>query len=59
MTAGSTEIRAKKIEPGNVIRDITLSKKSDVSKPGLIPGTKPPLRFKSSAILLVGTVMAV
>jgi hypothetical protein len=36
-----------------------LSKNSDVSPPGLIPGTKPPLLFKSSAILFVGTVIAV
>ena len=34
-------------------------KNSDVSPPGLIPGTKPPLLFKSSDILFVGTVIAV
>src|SRR5690554_3318587 len=46
-------------DPGNVINDITRSKKFAVSGPGLIPGMKPPLRFKSSAILLVGTLIAV
>ena len=29
-----------------------------MSVPGLIPGINPPLRFKSSAILFVGTVIA-
>ena len=57
--AGTIAIIAKKIEPGKVICDITLSKYSEVSFPGRIPGTNPPLRFKSSDILFVGTVMAV
>ena len=52
-------IKAKNIDPGNVINDIILSKKSDVSTPGRTPGTNPLLLFKSSAILLVGTVIAV
>ena len=38
---------------------ITESKYSAVSFPGLIPGTNPPLLFKSSDILFVGTVIAV
>ncbi len=59
MIAGNTETAAKNNEPGNVIRDIILSKNSEVSPPGLMPGTKPPLLFKSSDILFVGTVMAV
>ena len=42
-----------------VIKDMILSKKSPVSFPGRIPGIKPPLLFRSSAILLVGTVIAV
>ena len=44
---------------GGLMCDITVSKKSLVSFPGLTPGTNPPLRFKSSDILFVGTVIAV
>ena len=57
--AGKTAITARYRDPGKVIRDITESRNSDVSLPGLIPGTNPPLLFKSSDILLVGTVIAV
>ena len=55
-TAGNTATNARNIDPGKVIWDIIASSKFDVSVPGLIPGIKPPLLFKSSAILLVGTV---
>ena len=54
-TAGNTATIARKIEPGKVICDMIESKILDVSVPGLIPGIKPPLLFKSSAILFVGT----
>ena len=57
--AGNTAIKARNKEPGNVINDITLSKNSEVYNPGRIPGINPPLLFKSSAILLVGTEIAV
>jgi hypothetical protein len=53
------QFQLKKRDPGNVICDITVSKYSEVSFPGRIPGTKPPLRFRSSDILFVGTVIAV
>ena len=39
-----------KIEPGNVILDIIVSKNSTVFLPGLIPGINPPFFFISSAI---------
>ena len=58
-TAGNTATIARNIEPGRVICDMIESKIFDVSVPGLIPGIKPPLLFRSSAILLVGTVIAV
>ncbi|CAI8200308.1 MAG: Uncharacterised protein [Flavobacteriaceae bacterium] len=50
---------AKNTDPGKVICDMILSRNSAVSPPGLMPGIKPPLLFKSSAILFVGTVIAV
>ena len=37
--------------------DMILSKYSLVSCPGFTPGMNPPLRLRSSAILLLGTVM--
>src|SRR5690606_41639148 len=39
--AGNTAINAKNIDPGNVICDIILSRYSEVSVPGRIPGIKP------------------
>ncbi len=57
--AGSIDKPARNNDPGKVILDNTESNLSAVSFPGLIPGIKPPLFFKSSAILFVGIVMAV
>ena len=57
--AGSTAIRARNNEPGNVILETTVSTCSAVSSPGRTPGINPPLFFKSSAILLGLIIIAV
>ena len=53
--AGRIANKASNKEPGKVILLNTVSKNSAVGAPGLIPGTNPPLRFKSSAMEFVFT----
>jgi hypothetical protein len=58
-SAGRIAMTDNKIDPGKVILLKTVSKNSAVGPPGLIPGIKPPLRFKSSDMLVVFTCIAV
>ena len=48
--AGRIATKPKKMEPGSVILERTLSKNSEVFLPGFTPGMNPPFLFKSSAI---------
>ena len=48
--AGKIAIIANMIEPGSVMRDMTVSMNSAVGLPGLTPGMKPFILFISSAI---------
>ena len=57
--AGTTAMTARNKDPGKVIRDTTLSICAAVYSPGRTPGMKPPLFFKSSAILLGLIIIAV
>jgi hypothetical protein len=56
---GMIEIKAKKTEAGSVMRVRTLSRYCAVFLPGLIPGMKPPDRFRLSAISTGLKTMAV
>jgi hypothetical protein len=57
--AGRMAIKARNIDPGNVILDNITSRNSAVALPGLTPGIKLPCRLRSSAIWFGFTVIAV